>query len=68
MVVTVDTNDMRRTMHNRRQTTPGVWHKLTTCELKMYGKAKFLLSMIIACTDVGIYAGCYKRLQAYNAH
>ena len=35
LVVMVDTDDTRRTMDDRRRTTPGVWHKLPTGELKM---------------------------------
>ena len=31
----VDTDDTRRTIDDRRWTTPGVWHKLPTGELKM---------------------------------
>ena len=30
----VDTDDTRRTMDDVRRTTPGVWHKLPTGELK----------------------------------
>ena len=30
----VDTDDTRRTIHDGRRTTPGVWHKLPTGELK----------------------------------
>ena len=30
----VDTDDTRRTIHDGRQTTPRVWHKLPTGELK----------------------------------
>ena len=29
----VDTDDTRRTIHDGRRTTPGVWHKLPTGEL-----------------------------------
>ena len=29
----VDTDDTRWTIHDRRRTTPGVWHKLPTGEL-----------------------------------
>ena len=29
----VDTDDTRRTIHDRRWTTPGVWHKFPTGEL-----------------------------------
>ena len=32
----VDTDDTRRTMDDGRRTTPGVWHKLPTGELKNY--------------------------------
>ena len=35
LVVMVDTDDTRRTVDDRRLTTPGVWHKLPTGELKM---------------------------------
>ena len=31
----VDTDDTRRTIHDGRRTTPGVWHKLPTGELKI---------------------------------
>ena len=31
----VDTDDTRRTIHDGRGTTPGVWHKLPTGELKI---------------------------------
>ena len=31
----VDTDDTRRTIDEGRWTTPGVWHKLPTGELKM---------------------------------
>ena len=31
----VDTDDTRRTIHEGRRTTPGVWHKLPTGELKI---------------------------------
>ena len=31
----VDTDDTRRTIDGRRRTTPRVWHKLPTGELKM---------------------------------
>ena len=31
----VDTDDTRRTMDDVRRTTPWVWHKLPTGELKM---------------------------------
>ena len=36
LVVMVDTDDTRRTIHDGRRTTPGVglWHKLPTGELK----------------------------------
>ena len=30
----VDTDDTRRTIDDGRRTTPGVWHKLPTGELK----------------------------------
>ena len=30
----VDTDDTRRTTYDGRRTTPGVWHKLPTGELK----------------------------------
>ena len=30
----VDTDDTRRTIHDGRRTTPRVWHKLPTGELK----------------------------------
>ena len=30
----VDTDDTRRTIHDRRRTTPGVWHKLPPGKLK----------------------------------
>ena len=32
----VDTDDTRRTIHDGRRTTPRVWHKLPTGELKIY--------------------------------
>ena len=31
----VDTDDTRQTIHDGRQTTPGVWHKLPIGELKI---------------------------------
>ena len=31
----VDTDDTRRTIHDGRRTTPRVWHKLPTGELKI---------------------------------
>ena len=34
----VDTDDTRRTTDDGRQTTPRVWHKLPTGELKMVKK------------------------------
>ena len=34
----VDTDDTRRTMDDGRRTTPGVWHKLPTGELKTLSK------------------------------
>ena len=34
----VDTDDTRRTIHDGRRTTPGVWHKLPTGELKKRGR------------------------------
>ena len=32
----VDTDDTRQTIHDRRRTTPRVWHKLPTGELKIW--------------------------------
>ena len=34
LVVMVDTDDTPRTIHDGRRTTPRVWHKLPTGELK----------------------------------
>ena len=36
----VDTDDTRRTIDDGRRTTPGVWHKLPTGELKIKSDAQ----------------------------
>ena len=36
LVVMVDTDDTRQAMDDLRWTTPGVWHKLPTGELKLF--------------------------------
>ena len=50
----VDTGDTRRTIHDGRRTTPGVWHKLSTGELKIdlfiYVTAFFFRKPMIECT------------------
>ena len=40
----VDTDDTRRTMDDGRRTTPGVWHKLPTGELKIFGRCTLSVS------------------------
>ena len=57
----VDTDDTRRTIHDGRRTTPGVWHKLPTGELKIRCFATVPIKMEIKktyalsnCTFVGI--------------
>ena len=53
----VDTDDTRRTMDDRRRTTPGVWHKLPTGEL-----IKILSSLIgfVKCRAISYvqWGGC----------
>ena len=38
----VDTDDTRRTIHDGRRTTPRVWHKLPTSELKTRTRTRLL--------------------------
>ena len=42
LVVMVDTDDKRRTTDDRRQTMPGVWHKLPTGELIIQASQHYL--------------------------
>ena len=45
----VDTDDTRRTTDDGRRTTPRVWHKLPTGELKM---VKFRENSILGNSDI----------------
>ena len=59
----VDTDDTRRTIHDGRPTTPGVWHKLPTGELISGGSGQLNGTLCTTKMFDRVEPQCYMDLQ-----